>query len=157
SWQGTGPSVELYDIVAEGAPPATRSPFFQAESLRVQVTITSFLHRNWYVNDFRIEHPVARMYTDHEGRMNLPPAHPSGNTQNQTSVFDLGVRRLAIERGEVFYNDRKNDLVADIHELALQTRFYASPTRYEGTLSYRDGHLQWQTTRPLTHNLDVRF
>jgi translocation and assembly module TamB len=157
SWHGIGPSVELYGIVVRGAPPYIDPPLLEANSLRVQVTIGSFLHRSWYVNEFRVERPVVRVLADQQGRTNLPHATSSNNSQSNTSVFDLGIRHLLIEKGEIYYNDRKSDLNADVHELSLQSAFEVTRKRYSGTLSYRNGHVQWQGANPVVHNLDARF
>ena len=157
SWHGLGPSVDLYGVVVHGAPPYINPPLLEADSLRVQVTISSFLHRSWYVNELRIKHPVVRILADRQGRTNLPRAQTSENSQSSTSVFDLGIRHLLLEQGEVYYNDAKSDLAADVHDLSFQSSFDQAQTRYSGTLSYRNGHVQWQNANPMIHNLDARF
>jgi len=157
SWHGLGPSVDLYGVVVHGAPPYINRPLLEADSLRVQVTISSFLHRNWYVNEIRIERPVVRILADRQGRTNLPHSQSSQSSQSSTSVFDLGIRHLLLERGEVYYNDAKSELTADVHELSFQSSFDQAQTRYSGTLSYRNGHVQWQGANPVVHNLDARF
>ena len=75
-WSGLGPGVELYGVVVHGAAPYENPPLLQADSLRVQVTITSFLHRSWYVDDIRIEHPVVRVFADNQGHTNIPSSKP---------------------------------------------------------------------------------
>ena len=156
-WHGVGPSVELFGIVVDGAPPYVTPPLVQADSLRVQVTISSFLHRSWYVNELLLEHPVVRVIADRQGRTNLPHPQSSTNSQSNTSVFDLGVRHLLLDKGEIFYNDAKSELNADLHDLSVQSGFDPAKTRYSGTLSYRNGHVQWPGANSLGHNLDARF
>ena len=39
------------------------------------------------------------------------------------SMFDLGIRHLLLERGEIYYNNRKSELSADLHDLMLQSGF----------------------------------
>src|SRR5262249_44117452 len=56
-WSGLGPSVELYNIVVNGTAPYADPPLLQADSFRVQVTISSLWHHSWYVNDVQIERP----------------------------------------------------------------------------------------------------
>jgi translocation and assembly module TamB len=157
-WSGFGPSVELYGIVVNGAHPYEQPPLLQADSLRVQVTISSLWHRSWYVNDVQVAHPVLRVFTDAQGRMNLPqPTKPAPASQNKFDVFKLGVRHITLTQGEIDYNNRKSDLTADLHDLALQIDFSTLQQQYSGTLSYRDGHIQWAGVHPITHSLDVRF
>ena len=157
-WSGFGPSVELYDIVVHGAAPYTDPPLLQADSFRVQVTISSLWHHSWYVNDVQMERPIVHVFADNQGRTNLPkPAPKEPNSKGNIDLFELGIRRLVLERGEIYYNDQKSDLAADVHELAFQSRYGLLEKKYSGTLSYRDGHVQWQGANPLAHSLDAQF
>ena len=155
---GLSPTVDLYGVVVHGVAPYTDPPLLQAESLHLEVTVTSLLHKSWYVGDVRIEHPVVRLFADSNGRTNLPaPASQGNNSSTQTSVFDLGIRHLLLERGEIYYNNRKSELSADLHDLTLQSGFELLRKSYSGTLSYRDGHLQLQEASPIGHSFDGRF
>ena len=157
-WSGINPMVDLYGVVVHGAVPYPDPPLLQADALHLGVTISSLLHKAWYVNDVRIEHPVVRIFADNNGQTNLPPSkQQQPGPQSRTSVFDLGVRHFLLERGEVYYNDRKSDLNADLHELTFRSGFALLTSSYSGVFSYRDGHLQLQNANPLQHNLDARF
>ena len=79
------------------------------------------------------------------------------SSATRTSVFDLGIRHLLLERGEIYYNNRKSELSADLHDLTLQSSFELLRKSYSGTLSYRDGHLQLQNASPIGHNFEARF
>ncbi len=147
----------LDDVVVEGAAPYASPPLLAVDSIRVQVTVTSFLHKNWYVNDIRIDHPVLHILTDKAGRTNIPQSKQSGNSSGTQELFDIGIRHFALDRGEIYYNDKKGDLAADLRDLSLHSGFDPSQIRYEGTLSYRNGHLQWQNSQTIEHSLDARF
>jgi len=110
SWHG-GPGIDLSGVSVAGAPPHIAPMLFEAESLRVQVTISSFLHRSWYVEDLQLEHPVVRIIADRQGVTNLPKMK-SSDSQQSTGVFDLGVRHLALDQGEIYYNNEKSDITA---------------------------------------------
>jgi translocation and assembly module TamB len=157
-WSGLGPSVELYDLVVHGAPPHENPPLVQADSLRVQVTIASFLHRSWYVDEIRIVHPIVRIFADNQGHTNIPSSKPKDqNPQNSTQMFDLGIRHLLLERGEAYYNNQKSNLNADLHQLNFQAGYELLKQQYSGALSYKDGHVVLQDTKPIMHSLDARF
>jgi hypothetical protein len=64
---------------------------------------------------------------------------------------------VLLDRGEVYYNDRKSALSADLHDLHFQSSFDPAETRYSGVLSYRDGHVHLQNTNRIVHNLEARF
>ncbi len=154
---GVGARVILDGVTVEGAAPYVNLPLLQTDSLLVRVTVTSFLHKHWYVNDLRIEHPVLRILTDANGRTNIPQSKKSSNSNNTQEIFDIGIRHFALDRGEIYYNDKKANLNADVNDLSLQSAFDPSQTRYAGTLSYKNGLLEWQDSRPLEHSLDARF
>jgi len=157
-WSGISPTLELYGIVIDGAPPNVTPPLLETDSLRVGVTISSLLHRTWYVNDIEIKRPIVRVFADRSGQTNLP--HPASNKPKSGSSFDLfqlGVRHFILQQGEIYYNDQKSDLSADLHDLALQIGFTMPETRYSGTLFYRDGHAVLQGRATIPHQLDARF
>ena len=154
-FSGLSPSVDVYQVTVQGA--SNNPPLAQAEQLHLQVTIASLLRRAWYVSDIRIVHPVVHIFVDSQGKTNLPPSSAPSNQNSQTNLFDLGVRHFLLERGELYYNDRKSDLSADLQQLLFQSRFDATGRRYSGTLSYRDGHVQLSGAKPLPHSLDATF
>ena len=155
---GLSPTLDLYGVVVHGAAPYSDPPLLEAESMHLGVTVTSLLHKAWYVSDVRIEHPVARIFADQNGHTNLPsPKSDNHSAQSQTSVFDLGIRHLLLERGEIYYNNRKSDLSADLHDLSLQSSFALLTNSYSGTMSYRNGYFRLQNANPITHNFNARF
>ncbi len=157
-WSGVSPSIDLYDVMVHGAVPYSDSPLLQADAIHVGVTVTSLLHKAWYVSDVCIERPVVRIFAGRDGRTNLPPPKKEKpGAQAKMDVFDLGIRHLLLERGEIYYNNRKSDLSADFHDLMLQSGFEPLTKSYSGTLSYRDGHLQLQNSNSIGHNFNARF
>src|SRR5215470_17377214 len=151
------PSVDIYQLTIEGAYPQQKTPLAQADQLHLAVTVASLLRRSWYVNDVRIEHPVIRVFVDNHGATNLPASSQPPGASGQTDLFNLGVRHFLIERGELYYNDRKSDLTADVRQLLFQSHFDGTGPRYYGTLSYRNGYVQLGNRKPLPHGLDASF
>ena len=154
-WKGMSPSVDLYDVVVHGAAPYPDPPLLRVDHIGLQVTISSLLHRTWYVNDVEINHPVVRVFVDARGVDNLPQT--KSNSQSHTSVFDLGVRHLLLDRGEIYYNNRKSVLSADLHDFNFQSKFATAEKQYSGSLGYRDGRITLETFNPLVHSLEARF
>ncbi len=156
-WSGYGPTVDLQNLVVHGSSAHEDTPLLRVDSLHAQITIQSLWHRSWYLDDVRIEHPVVHFLADNQGRTNLPQPQSQGNSHSQMNVFALGIRHLLLERGEVYYNNHENDLAGDVHDLRFQSSFDPSGKRYSGNLSYRNGHIQWQSSNPVAHSLDARF
>ena len=154
-FSGVSPTLDLYNITVDGAPPYVTPPLLQVDHIGVGIQVTSLLHRQWYFNSLVMDHPVARVFVDPHGGDNLPKTKSSG--QSHTSVFDLGVRHARLDRGEVYYNNRKSVLSADLHNLLFQSTFRNSDRSYAGTLTYSNGHLQMGTFNPIAHDLQATF
>jgi translocation and assembly module TamB len=150
-----GLSVDLYGIRIAGAAPHSDPPLLQADHLRVGVRIVSALSRTWYLDQVEIDHPVAWLVVDRNGVSNLPAFQSSGS--GHTDIFDLGIRRVQITRGEVYYNSRPQSLSANLHDLAFKSTFSSLLRRYSGTVSYSRGNLSIGSFRPLEHRFEAEF
>jgi translocation and assembly module TamB len=157
TFSGVSPTLDLYNVTISGAAPYSTLPLLEVDHVGATVQITSVLGRTWYLNDIRVDHPVGRVFVDAHGTNNLPPAKTSNSGQSKTDIFDLGVRHALINNGEVYYNNRKSVLNADLHDLSFQAAFDAAKQSYSGSFSYRDGHLQMGNNNPIPHNLGARF
>lgn len=155
SFSGISPTLDLYNVTVYGAPPYQSPPLLQVDRIAVGVHVTSLLRREWYFDSLAIVHPVARVFVDRQGTDNLPKMKSSGTSH--TSVFDLGVRHARLDRGEIYYNNRKSVLSADLHNLLLQSAFNTADRSYAGALSYSNGRLQMGTFNPLPHDLQANF
>jgi translocation and assembly module TamB len=157
-WSGISPTIDLYGVVLQGGAPYPDPPLLEADAIHLGLTVTSLLHKTWYVSDVRIERPVVRIFADRDGRTNLPPPKQrQPGAQASMDVFDLGIRHLLLERGAIYYNNRQSELSADVHDLVLQSGFEPLTKSYSGMLSYRDGHLQLQNSNSIAHNFNARF
>src|SRR4030095_16404486 len=147
---GVTPSVDMYDVVIDGAAPYTTPPLVKVDHLSVGIQIVSLLQRKWYLRDIVIDHPVARVYVDANGNSNIPMLKSSDQS---TSVFDLGIRQVQLGQGEVYYNDQKSALDADVQNFEFQSSFDPGLKQYSGGLSYKDGKIHFQNLNPMIHNL----
>ncbi|HEY1984933.1 MAG TPA: translocation/assembly module TamB domain-containing protein [Terracidiphilus sp.] len=150
-------SLDLYGVTVDGASPYSNPPLLQVQHAEAGVRIVSVLQRKWYLDGVRIDHPVVQVFVDKDGRSNIPTIKSSGNSSNNTTVFDLGIRHAVLDGGEVFYNDQPSALSADLHNVDFHAAFVASMKQYSGKLAYADGRLVYGTFKPFTHNLDAQF
>jgi translocation and assembly module TamB len=156
SFHGISPTLDLYGVVIHGAPPYIDPPLLQVEHIRAGIQVVSILQKKWYLNDAEIHHPVVQVFVDRKGVDNLPKSSSSDSSSN-TSIFDLAVRHLVLDDGEIYYNNRKSVMGADLHELTFHAGYEPAATKYSGTLSYRNGHLDLEGYNPIPHDLDAQF
>jgi len=149
-------TAHLYGIVVRGKEPADAPPLLAADSLTVKLKILSVLHHQINLRELLIDHPVANLQVNRKGETNFPEAPPS-KSNSKTNVFELAVGHVGIMNGEVNYKDRKMLLDADLHNLTTDVSFDPPSTRYVGSISYDNGHLQYGRYSPMPHNLNVRF
>jgi translocation and assembly module TamB len=153
-WSGISPAVDMYDVVIDGAPPYQSPPLLKADHLSVGIQVVSLFQRKWYLKDIVIDHPVARVFVAPNGETNIPKTKSSDQS---TSVFDLGIRHVMLGQGEVYYNDKKSALDADLHNFEFQSTFDPGSKRYSGGLRYTDGNVHFQNLNPMVHSLEAEF
>ncbi len=90
-----------------------------------------------------------------KGIRNIPQAQSP--PPEPVNVFDLAIAHLVLNNGEIYYNDRKTPLAAEVHELQTQVSFDPSKTGYDGTLRYRQGRVAFGDFNPLQHDFQARF
>ncbi len=157
-FSGISPTLDLYGLVVHGAAPYTNPPLLQAEQARIGVRVVSLFSRKWYLNEITIHHPVVQLRVDADGNTNIPKPKPSSSSSNEIqNLFDLAIRRATLDRGEVYYNDRKSALDADLRDLMLNAGFNLARNTYAGQLSYSDGHLKSGSYVPIPHALSAEF
>ncbi|HEY1462368.1 MAG TPA: translocation/assembly module TamB domain-containing protein [Terriglobales bacterium] len=152
----TGLRLDLYDVVVDGANPYPNPPLLTADHLGLGIGISSLFRGEWYLRDITVDRPIAHVFVDANGRNNLPQPKPS-NGQSHTDIFKLAIRHALLARGEVYYNDRKSSLDADLQDLTFQASFDPSQQRYTGNIAYQNGHLQSGDYKPIVHSLNASF
>ena len=126
-------------------------PLLQVDHLGLGVRIISVLHRQWNLDNVTVDHPVVHLIVDQTGENNLPK--PQSSSNSNTNIFDLAIRHILLDRGEVYYNDRKSALTPTCAICnSSRTTTQAGGGRYFGSISYRDGHLQYGDYAPMQHD-----
>jgi len=148
--------LDLYGMTVYGVGPGANQPLLQVDHVGLGVRVISVLHRQWNLDNVAVDHPVVNLIVDANGNTNIPTPQSSGSSN--TNVFDLAVQHILLDRGAIYYNDRKTPLNADLRDLTLRSSYDSNNGGgYHGTLSYRDGHLQYGSYSPLPHDLDAQF
>ena len=156
NFSGISPTLDLYGVVVDGAALYPNPPLLQMEHARVGVRIVSLLQKKWYLSDVTVNHPVVQVVVDKQGHSNLPTPQSSGSKSN-TSIFDLAVRHALLDRGEVYYNNRKSVIDADLHNVTFAAGYDTANKTYAGSVSYDDGHLQMENFNTIQHDFRADF
>jgi translocation and assembly module TamB len=150
-------TVDLYDLTVHSSEADPSKPLLSVDHVGASVKILSVMHRQWNLSDIQVNHPVVHLYVDKNGNNNLPTPKPS-NSNSNTNIFDLAVKRAALTNGEVYYNDRKLDLDANLMDVEFQSAYDATQGgRYYGTLGYKQGNLRFGSYAPVQHDLSTNF
>ena len=149
-------AADVYGITVRGNEPASARPLARAEQLTVRLKIVSLLRKKVDLSEIVLRHPAVNLQVRKDGTTNLPSA-PRSSNNTSTNPFDLGIQHVLLEQGEIYYNDVKTPLNADLHDLQLEIRSDLLGKGYDGSLSYRNGHVQYGEMKPLPHNLTADF
>jgi translocation and assembly module TamB len=150
-------TLDIYNLTVRSSEPAGAAPLLAVQHGNIGVRIVSFLQRKWYLSDIELDHPIVHVYVDRAGNNNLPKPKTS-NKQSNTNLFDLAIRRAVLNDGEIYYNDRKTPLNAELHDVTLEAGYDGTDGgRYSGELSYKDGRLKFANYAPVEHDFDSHF
>jgi translocation and assembly module TamB len=150
-------SLDLYNVVVHGTEPDPSRPLMAVNHLQVGLTIDSLLHKKWHVRDIIVDHPVVRMAVNKAGENNLPKPEKKSTSSSNTNVFDLAIRELRLNNGEIYYNDQKTPMQADLHNFAVSANYDPAQNKYSGDLGYNTGKIVYGKYAPVEHNLQAKF
>jgi translocation and assembly module TamB len=150
-------TLDLYDVVVRGREADRSRPLLTTDHLQVGLTIDSLFRRKWHVRNILIEHPVARLAVSKAGESNLPQPPKKSTSSGSTNIFDLAIRELKLSRGEVYYNDRKIPMDAEVRDFALNANYDPIQSRYSGELGYDHGKIVYGEYAPAEHGFHARF
>jgi translocation and assembly module TamB len=150
-------SLDLYNVVVHGIEKDQSKPLLQADHVQVGLTIDSVLNKKWHVRDIIIDRPIVRMAVDKAGENNLPKPPKQSTSSSNTSIFDLAIRELKLNQGEIYYNDQKTPLEADLHALTVNATYDPTQSKYSGDLSYNNGRIVYGDYAPMEHTLQAKF
>ena len=150
-------SLDLYNVVVRGREAGLSRPLLQADHMQVGLTIDSLLNRKWHVRDIIIDHPIMRLVVSRAGESNLPVPPKKSASGSTMNVFDMAIRELRLDRGEIYYNDQKTPLDAEVHDLTVKANYDPAQNKYSGTLGYDNGKIVYGEYAPVEHSLQAKF
>lgn len=148
--------VDLYNVVIHGTEGPLEQPLARADHLGMGLKIISAMQRKVDLKEIIIDQPRVNFLVDAKGHSNLPQPE-NLKSATHTNIFDLAIGHVAINHGDIRYNDQSTPLDADLRELQSQIRYELLTKQYSGTLGYHGGQVRFGTTRPVIHDLDASF
>ena len=156
SWRGL--RVDFYNVVLHGTELPAERPLLAADHLAVGVKILSVWKRQVDLNEILLDHPVLSLQIDLAGRNNFPVAPSStGETNSNNNIFDLAIQHVRVQSGDIYYNDRKIPLSADVRDFHAESSFSRLAQQYKLSAAYDQGVLTYQNLKPIPHTLSVRL
>ncbi|MBI3665994.1 MAG: translocation/assembly module TamB domain-containing protein [Acidobacteria bacterium] len=127
--------VRLEGIIIHGTEGPGQKPLFQAEAAEADLKIVSLLRRQVNLARLRCLGPEVHLSFAADGSSNLP--QPKGRKEagllSTRDLLDLAVGQLAIERGGLWWNDRRYALEIAVADLRARMTFHEAG-RYTGRI-----------------------
>ena len=150
-------TVNLYGITLHGTESPAERPLAQVDRLTVSLRMDSLLHRELRLTELLIEHPVAHLAIDKNGKSNLPePAPQPGESHSRAfSIWRFATRRSTTGRSTGMTPEFRWPVA--IRDLRTAVQFDLLRSGYTGTLSYENGEVQYGQYAPFPHRLSFEF
>ena len=150
----------LSDFTVHGHDPAGTPPFFHADRLVVGLRIDSLWGRKFSVGDVELSHPVLHVRVEPDGSINVPITRraPQAKPLRQR-IFEVVVRRLRLEDGELLFNDVRVPLVAEGGRFDFSVDYAELDAKpmYLGQFRWQQMELVARRYLPFNSDLSVRF
>src|SRR5438445_4571438 len=152
--------VTLSDFTIHGREPAGTPPFFHADRLEVGLRIDSLWGRKVSLGDVEVSHPVVHVRVERDGAINLPIARRSAQAKPlRERIFEVVVRRLRLDNGEILFNDVRVPLVAEggRFDFAVDYAEVDAQPMYLGQFRWQQMELVARRYLPFHSDLSMRF
>lgn len=148
--------VDLYGLTIDGSDPYRKPPLLQVNHIAASIRIVSIFRRKWYLNRVELDRPVVWIIEGKRGRSNLPAPSDTSGSPN-INLFNLAIRHLELHRGDIYLDERPENLSARILDLEIGARYSPLTQTYTGRLAYAHGQLQFGEMLPVPHSADASF
>ena len=147
------PGADFYRIKIYSDSSDSGTPVLSADRAAIDLGLHLLHVRKVEIDNVTLDHPVVHLAINSQGISNLP--HPAKSSGSSTNLFDMAISHFVLNGGELFYNDRRTPVTADVRDLNARATYENWTRTYDGTLSYRDARVQYGTFAPFTHDLQL--
>ena len=124
--------VDARNLTIHGQEASDQAPFLRIERLQAQMKIISLLSTTVGLHSLVFDHPVVHVIAYPDGSTNVPAPHVTASDQNALQqLIALSVSHIAVERGELLWEDKKVPFEFDARDLALLLHYSLLRRRYE--------------------------
>jgi hypothetical protein len=152
--------VTLDQFTIHGRESASAPPFLAIERLEASIRIDSFWRKKISVGDVEVERPQINVQIARDGSSNVPvpPGARTGKPIRQR-LFDIAVRKLRIDHGEMIFNDAKIPLSAQggLFNFAVDYSDLLGRRMYMGDFRWQQMVLTARQYRTFPSDIGVRF
>jgi translocation and assembly module TamB len=153
----SGLSADAYGVVIRGTEKDPNRPLLSVDKLSLSLKIVSLIHHTVDLNEIMVEHPVIHLISYKNGQSNIPQPKVPQKQSKPLNVFDLGIKHVLLAKGEIYYNEEKTPIAAELHDMRTEVKYDWANSRYNGSILYRAGALRVGKSKPLPHDLDASF
>lgn len=152
--------VTLTDFTIHGREPAGTPPFFHADRIELGLRIDSWWGRKFSLAEVEVMRPAVHVRVERDGSTNVPlPSPQKPGKPWRERVFELVVRRLRLDDGEMLYNDVRIPLVAQGGRFDLSVDYAESEAQkmYLGQFRWQQMEVVARRYLPFLSDMTVRF
>ncbi len=152
---------ELDNLTLHGLEKSSDTPLFHADRVQVGITVLSFLHRQFKIDELLVDRPQLTVRFEKNGSSNLPmPKTPPHAGPWQETLFNLRIGRVELRNGSASVNDRRVPLEVKGQNLAFLLQYVVPADggpAYVGNLGWNQVELDLQRDLPLRFDLSTKF
>ncbi|MGA9888520.1 MAG: hypothetical protein WBQ31_13555, partial [Candidatus Acidiferrales bacterium] len=152
---------ELDNLTLHGLEGPAELPLFHVNRLDVGLTILSFFHREFKIDQLIAEHPALYVRLSKGGASNIPtPQVPAGKNPWQETLFNLRIGRLELHDGSATINDQRIPLDVKGQNLAFLLQYAVASDgndAYVGSLTWDQVQLALQRDLPFRFDVAAKF
>src|SRR5271155_980991 len=153
--------LEIDNLTLHGLETSSEAPLFHADRVQIGITVLSFLHREFRIDELVVERPEVTVRLEKDGHSNVPaPKAQASAGPWQESLLNLRIGRVELRNGSANINDRRVPLELKGQNLAFLLQ-YVMPAdgdgAYAGNLSWNQVELNLKRDVPLRFDLSTKF
>lgn len=152
--------VTLSSFTIHGREPAGTQPFFHADRIVAGLRIDSIWARKVSLRNLELTHPFLHIRVERDGSVNLPITRRTTQSKPfRERVFEVVVRRLRLDNGELLFNDVRVPLVAEggRFDFSIDYAEVDAKPMYLGQFRWQQMELVARRYLPFDSDLLLRF